>query len=115
MNLPTNHQLIEHNGEPVAVVVPYDDYLELSNSDNEITVPQEVVSLIYVKGLNSIQAWREYKGVNQGDISSLMKITQPAYSQLEKRGYHTARKDTREALCQALNVTHEQLDIRNEP
>lgn len=115
MNLPTNHQLIEHEGKPVAVVVPYSDYVEMSESESEITTPQDVVSLIFVKGHNSVQAWREYKQLSQREVAASMKITQSAYSQLEKRGYHKARTDNRNSLCEALGVSHEQLDIANEP
>jgi transcriptional regulator with XRE-family HTH domain len=70
---------------------------------------------VYVNGLNSVQAWREYKGITQKDIAASMQVTQSAYSQLEKRGYHTARQDTKKALCDALGVSAGQLDIRNEP
>jgi DNA-binding XRE family transcriptional regulator len=88
MNTPTGikHQLIEHNGHPVAVVVPYDEYLKLIYPElNEPMTPQAVVKKMHLDGLSRIQAWREYLNLTQEEAAGRLGIKQSSYQQIEKK------------------------------
>lgn len=100
------HQIIEQDGTPLFVLVPYQEYLELMN-DEELTVPHEVVEKHIVEGKTAIRAWREYKQLSQKDLSEKMGITQAALSQLESRG--TQRRSTLEKVARAMAIEPEQL------
>lgn len=111
MNLPTKHQLIEHEGRPVAVVVPYNDYLELTNSKERdpFAIPQEVMELKVIENLTSIAAWRKYRGYTQQQMAEKLGVTQSAYSQLESRQFFKARKETQEKILSILETHKEQM------
>jgi DNA-binding XRE family transcriptional regulator len=88
MTAPTNikHQLIEHNGQPVAVVVPYDEYLKIIYPElNEPMTPHAVVKKIHLDGLTPIQAWREYLNLTQEEMAKRLGIKQSSYQQIEKK------------------------------
>ena len=88
MTIPISvkHQLIEHNGRPVAVVVPYDDYLRLVNPElNEPTTPHEVVEKFLGQGKSLVQAWREYLNLTQEEVAQRLGIKQSSYQQIEKK------------------------------
>lgn len=110
MKIPTDYQVIEHNGAPVAVVVPYADFLAMSgqqDNDNE-TLPHEVVKAL-VDGFTTIAAWRKYRGYDQQYMADQIGISQPAYSQMEAREFFNLRKANRDKLCHILNVKPAQL------
>jgi len=51
MNIPANHQIITHQGVPVAVVVPYEEYAAAfagiaGQEATGATVPHEVASRV---------------------------------------------------------------------
>ena len=80
------HQLIEHNGQPVAVVVPYDEYLKFIYPElNEPMTPQAVVKKMHLDGLGRIQAWREYLKLTQEEVAGRLGMKQSSYQQLEKK------------------------------
>ncbi len=82
-----NMQIIERNGKPEWAVIPYKEYLELieqaemlqdirdydelkagiTNGTIEL-LPDEVVRAI-LDGENPIRIWREYRGLNQQELS----------------------------------------------
>ena len=75
----SEHQIIRAEGVPVAVVVPYDDYLRMTAKDDDnVTLPNEVVGLI-LAGKTTVRAWREYLGLTQAVIAESMGITQSAW------------------------------------
>ena len=116
MTTHIDHQIIEHNGKPLFVIVPYEEYKKLTedkhieSEDKEVTFPHEVVekSIIEDKGL--IRAWREYKNISQEEMANRMGITQAAYSQMEKPKARLRIK-TLEKIAAALEVDIEQLKI----
>lgn len=65
-------------------------------------------SVVEEKGL--VRAWREYKGISQAEMANRMKITQAAYSQMEKPKARL-RKTTLARIAAALGVDIEQLKI----
>ena len=104
MKAHNNHQIIEYQGQPVAVVIPYDEYQKLFKKEQNYTVPHEVVEHRVVNGYSSIKAWRLYRGFTQKAMAEQMSITQPAYNQLEKRPFYKAREETQRKLCEVLAV-----------
>ena len=88
MTVPTGikHQLIEHNGQPVAVVVPYDEYLKFIHPElNEPMTPHAVVKKMHLDGLSRIQAWREHLMLTQEEMAGRLGMKQSSYQQIEKK------------------------------
>ena len=88
MNIPTNHQVIMHQGVPVAVVVPYEEYATVfvdtaALEAKEATVPHEVASRVLKEQISPIRAWREYLGLTQAEVAARMEISQSALAQME--------------------------------
>lgn len=110
MNTSTNteHQIIRVEGVPVAVVVPYDDYLRMTAKDDDhVTLPNEVVGLI-LAGKTIVRAWREYLGLTQSVIAERMGVTQSAYAQMEAAGANP-RPSTLRRIADAMGIEWEQL------
>jgi len=125
----TNHQIVTHNGTPVAVVIPYEEYLKLTGhedaenredilSDAEIeavrndphTIPDEVVHMMLKNNFSIIRAWREYLGLTQGNVARTMNISQPVYARMES-GKVTPRVSTLRRIAKALGIDAAQLDV----
>jgi len=110
MNAPIRHQIIEDNGQPLFVLVPYAEYVA---SLNRGTAENAVIPLAVSKAANMedkslVRAWREYKGLSQADMAERMGISRPAYAQLEAKGANL-RATTVHRLAVALDVLWEQL------
>jgi ribosome-binding protein aMBF1 (putative translation factor) len=129
MITPTNHQIVTHNGTPVAVVIPYEDYLKLTGledadnsedipSDAEIeavrndphTIPDEVVDMMFKNKISVIRAWRECLGLTQGAVAKAMNVSQPVYARMES-GRVTPRISTLRRIAKALGIDAAQLDV----
>jgi len=112
MNEPTNVQIINQNGHPAFVVIPYDEYVRTFRKTPRIpesgNIPNDVVWLSIDKGYTLARAWRDYLGLTQTEIASRMGISQAALSQMES-GEKKLRKASLEKLAKALGVTVEQL------
>jgi DNA-binding XRE family transcriptional regulator len=109
MNVHIDHQIIHHNGTPMFVIVPYDQYQALLESSGlHDTIPHEVVKKSLVEGLGLIRAWREYLGLTQKEVAERMGISQAALSQMES-GEKKLRNTTRKKLASALGINPEQL------
>lgn len=118
MNLhPT---IVEADGKPAFVVLPYAEYLELTRaqtapvpSDVRIpadgTVPHEVILLMTDNDWSIIRAWREYLGVTQIEMASRLGIRQPSYAAMEAPDARP-RKATRERIAAALGLQFDQVD-----
>jgi len=131
MSTRTDHQIVTHNGTPVAVVIPYEEYLKLTGradagnhedipSDAEIeavrndphTIPDEVVDMMLKNRFSVIRAWREYLGVTQRAVAGAMNISQPVYARMES-GKVTPRIATLRRIARALGIDAAQLDVRS--
>ena len=129
MSTHTNHQIVTHNGTPVAVVIPYEEYLALLGiedaedredtlSDAEIeavrndlhTIPDEVVGMMLKNNFSIIRAWREYLDLTQGDVAKAMNISQPVYARMES-GKVKPRIATLRRIAKALGIDTVQLDV----
>lgn len=130
MKTPTNHQIVTHNGIPVAAVVPYAEYLTLFDgkpddtskqehvpTDAEIEaarndtypIPHEVMGFIIKKKMTPIRAWREHLGLTQAEVAARMTISQSAYARME-RGQATPRIATLKGIAKAMGIHYSQLD-----
>ncbi|MDR2488185.1 MAG: helix-turn-helix domain-containing protein [Desulfovibrio sp.] len=109
MNTLTRHQIIENNGQPLFVLVPYAEYMaSLRPESAEAVIPLAVSKAANMEGKSLVRAWREYKGLSQADMAERMGISRPAYAQLETKGANT-RATTLHRLAAALEVPWEQL------
>jgi DNA-binding XRE family transcriptional regulator len=112
MSIPTKHQVIEKDGVPLYVLVPYDEWVATSKrikkNSAKTYLPQAVVEKTAVDGKSLVRAWREYKHMSQKDVAERLGITQAAYCQLEK-SEGTMRGSTIRKIAAALDVTEEQL------
>jgi predicted transcriptional regulator len=113
MNIPINHQVITHQGAPVAVVVPYEEYAaafgrKAAREATEPAIPHEVASRVLKEQASPIRAWREYLGLTQTDVAVRMAVSQSAFAQMEapeaKPRINTLRK-----VAAALGIAPAQL------
>ncbi len=110
MNALINHQVIEKDGQPLFVLVPYDEYLSIIEQDLDVTIPHEVVERHILDGVSIIRAWREFKGLSQNQVAENLQISQSAYSQMERVDANLRRK-TLDKIAIALNISVEQLMV----
>ena len=123
-----NVQVIERNGNPEWAVIPYQEYLHLSEEaemlrdvraydlalaaieQGEELVASEIVYAI-LDGENPIRVWREYRGLTQQQLSEIAGISKPYLSQIES-GKRTGTVEVLSAIAKALNLTLDDIWIR---
>ncbi len=110
MKTPTNNevQIITQGGKPAFAVVPYDQWLELSNQGGDAYIPHEVVGIQLKSDCSLIAAWRKYKKLTQAELARRMGVTQAALSQLEKQGSNP-QAGTLQKVAAALEIEVNQL------
>lgn len=114
MDRPENHIVLELDGVPAFVVVPYSEYLLLIEGRDavgavhNVVVPHSVVAAHVAEGKSLIRAWREFKGLTQAGVALRLDVTRSAYARLEKTGANP-RPATLERLAAALDVAVGQL------
>ena len=110
MNAAIRHQIIEENGRPLFVLVPYAEYVASLDMEAEesATIPLAVSKAANMEDKSLVRAWREYKGLSQAEMAERMGISRPAYAQLEAKGANL-RATTVHRLAMALEVQWEQL------
>ncbi|MEF3698529.1 helix-turn-helix domain-containing protein [Desulfolutivibrio sp.] len=114
MNTPTKHQIIEQDGRPLFVVVPYDDYLELTGeAAPTATIPHEVVRRTVLEGISLMRAWREHKGLTQTTVAEAMGVSQAAYAAMERPDARP-RHVTLQKVARAMGLVTEQLQPADE-
>ena len=99
------------NGNPLWVLVPYQDYLKsgvAELADDDAQLPHEVVALMVEHDCNLLSAWRRFKGLSQKDLSELTGFAQPAISRMKKNTFRY-QKDTLLKLSTALQLEPSQL------
>jgi DNA-binding XRE family transcriptional regulator len=131
MKTHTEHQIVVHNGIPVAAVIPYAEYLALIDratdsaeesedpllSDADIeeaiqdnqTIPHEVMGFIVNKKISPIRAWREHLGLTQAAVAARMGVNQATYARMES-GKSLPRVATIKNIAQALGIRYSQLN-----
>ncbi len=115
MNIPTSHQIITHQGVPVAVVVPYAEYAAVftgstvvQEAEKDAAVPHEVASRVLKEQISPIRAWREFLGLTQTDVATRMEVSQSAFAQMEAPEARP-RTSTLKKVAAALHITLAQL------
>lgn len=110
MNAPTKHQIIEHGGNPMFVIVPYEEYLELTGQKEEsANIPVEVAEIALLEEKSLIRAWREHLGLTQEEVATRAGISRPAFAQMEAKDAKP-RRATLGKIAAALGVKVEQLE-----
>ncbi|NYT61144.1 helix-turn-helix transcriptional regulator [Alcaligenaceae bacterium] len=111
-----NHTILEVNGKPAFVVLPYDEYLKLTGERNpsgripaDGTTPHEVMRLCVKNDWSMIRAWREHLGLTQAEMARRLEIRQPSYAAMESTDAKP-KKITRERIAAAMEISLEQLD-----
>lgn len=108
MNARTEFQVIVGaDGRPAFVVVPYEQFRRMRSGFTKGTVPNEVVTLAYERGISPMCAWREHFDLTQAEVAARIGITQAAYAQMER--VKQPRKATLEKVAAALGLEAEQL------
>ena len=113
MNIPTSHQIITHQGIPVAVVVPYDEYTAVFSAEDtqnaqELTVPHEVAARVLKEQISPIRAWREHLNLTQAEVAARMDVSQSAFAQMEAPD-SKLRMNTLKKVAAALGLAPVQL------
>jgi DNA-binding XRE family transcriptional regulator len=112
MNAPTiEHQVINGPaGNPLFVVVPYGEYLDLvgGRPDEEVFLPFEVSKIANLENKSLVRAWREHLGLTQAEVASRMGVTRAAFAQMEAKGAKL-RVATLKKIAAALGVEWEQV------
>lgn len=113
--MDTRHTILEANGKPTFVVLPYDDYLKLTETKKpkgripaDDSTPHEVVSAHLRNGWSMIRAWREHLGLTQAEMAARLEIRQPSYAAMEAPNAKP-KKATRERIAAAMGISLEQL------
>ena len=111
MKAPTDYQIIEKDGIPVFVLVPYKEFIRQKPfQEKKVYLPQEVVEKHVLEDKSLVRAWREHKDLSQEKLAKRMGISQAAYSQMEKPGAKL-RKATYQKIAEALEIDAEQLKV----
>lgn len=108
MNAPARFQtILDEDGRPLFVVVPYDVFQAMRMGTTHGTVPNAVVNRVCDADLSPMAAWREYLRLPQAEVASRMGISQAAYAQIEagKR----PRKATLQEAAAAMDLEVDQL------
>jgi DNA-binding XRE family transcriptional regulator len=103
--LPKGATIIEKDGEPEYVVLPYKDFLRLFDKA-EALIPNDVVSHM-VDGDSAAKAWREHLGLTQNETAARLGISQAAYSKMENSA--KLRPSSRRRIAEALGISAEQM------
>lgn len=108
-------QVITHEDVPVAVVVPYEEYQQLTrmakfrSESRRYAIPQSVAEMILVKNYTPIKAWRTYLKLSQVEIAKRLSMTQAAFSQIETATKNQAT--TLKKVATALGIHIKQLQV----
>ena len=113
MSIPINHQVITHQGVPVAVVVPYEEYaiafaVKSSRKNEEPTVPHEIAVRVLKEQISPIRAWREHLGLTQASVAARINVSQSAFAQMEAPD-GKPRMSTVKKIAEALGLSPAQL------
>lgn len=90
-------QIIEREGKPEYAVLPYADYLALTEKaemaidiaafDAALAKPEETLSQESVRrllaGESPCKLWREHRGLTQAELAQAAGLSQPAIAQIE--------------------------------
>ena len=116
-----NVQMIEKDGKPEWVVIPYEDFQRLVEDaemlqdirnydkakkaieEGEKLLPSEVTYAI-LDGGNPTRVWREYRGLTQQQLADAAAISTPYLSQIES-GKRKGTAEVLAAVAKALDLS----------
>ena len=106
-------QIIYQNGKPLMAVLPHQEWQKvaayvLALSNQNLNIPPAVLLRVLRHRITPMRAWRDHLQLSQLQIAERMGITQPAYSQLERRGSPTS--SSIEAFATAIGVEPHQIN-----
>jgi DNA-binding XRE family transcriptional regulator len=102
--IPEEHHVVKHKGKPVAVVIPWAEYLTLVPPPRtQPTTPHEVVEKFLGEGKSLVQSWREYLNLTQEEVARRLGIKQSSYQQTEKKSARP-RPATLEKIAAAFGI-----------
>jgi DNA-binding XRE family transcriptional regulator len=122
-----NMQVIEKDGKPEWVVIPYADYQRLTEAaelledirdydeakqaieEGEELLSSQVVYAI-LDGGNPIRVWREHRGLTQRQLAEAVGISAPYLSQLES-GKRRGTTEVLSAIAEALDLALDDIVI----
>ena len=121
-----NAQIIEKNGKPEWVVIPYGEFIKIQEiledaedikdieenlkaieENREIIIPGEV-TLAIIDGTHPIRAWREYKNMRINELAKKIGISGSYLSQIEN-GKRNPTIETLKNIASALDIEPEML------
>ncbi|WP_136523701.1 helix-turn-helix domain-containing protein [Geomonas ferrireducens] len=115
MSEPTEYQIIEHEGQPAFVLVPWEEFQRIrrmlaAEKAQASGIPQSVVEAHVLHDMSLIRAWREELGLKQEDLAKRLNVSQAAVAKFE---HPTARPRlaTLRKIAAALGISLEQLHI----
>ena len=83
--IATEPQVIKDaQGIPLYVLLPYNEYMETQEKEDDVELPLEVVQLSLLDKKNLVKAWREYLGFTQKEVALRMGISQSTYCRCGK-------------------------------
>ena len=100
------YQVIEHEGEPLYVLVPYEEFLELVR-EREAFVPHEVVKIAVERDCSLVKAWRLHLGLSVEEVAEKAGLSVEDVRSLEESLNKPSEK--LERIAKALGVSVEQL------
>lgn len=112
MTVQQKVQFILSNGQPQWVVVPYNEYIKLKESEEVASNllgarPQSLLPQPYQerqkRGESLIRLWREYRGLTQAQLAQAAEISIPYLCQLERQ-LRSGSKRVLRRLAGALGV-----------
>ncbi|ALQ49928.1 helix-turn-helix domain-containing protein [Nitrosomonas ureae] len=108
MSALINYQtILDSNGKPAFVVVPYAEFVKLPGVVRPGMIPNEVIGKRIINEVSMLVAWREYLMLTQEEMAKRMGITQAGYAQIEAA--KRPRKATLEKAAAAMGITLDQL------
>ncbi len=108
MNALINFQtILDANGKPAFVVLPYTEFQRLTGAVMTGSVPNAVVNRVCDDAVTPAKAWREFLRLTQADVATRMGMSQAAYAQTDAA--KRPRKATLQKLADALGLSLDQL------
>ncbi len=105
-------RIVGPDGKTEYFLVPVEEFNQLLTqpvSDQEVTIPNAVVTMHLHEEMPLIAAWRTHLSLTQAEVARRMDISQAAYSQIEHA--KNPRVATRKKVAQALGIDHRQLSF----
>jgi len=76
---------------------------------SEVWIPHEVVSLMVLRDITILRAWRKHLGLTVDDVATKLDFSPRVYQQFEEA--ESLPQSTRELIAKALGILPEQLDV----